>query len=114
MNGSGWSADVVSANKNLTCFYVSWYYDVSVEMTAKYSTGEIMMDVDVMNQQGSDDTVNNGNAWRPDNVSYNGQPNDRKKAGDQIIYESTPEAVAGYVRREGQGVQPHTSGAGWN
>lgn len=101
MNGSGWSADVVSANKNLTCFYVSWYYDVSVEMAAKYSTGEIMMDVDVMNQQGSDDTVNNGNAWRPDNVSYNGQPNDRKKAGDQIIYESTPEAVAGYVQGYG-------------
>ena len=64
-------------------------------------TDIVGVDVDVMNQQGSDDTVNNGNAWRPDNVSYNGQPNDKKKAGDQIIYESTPEAVAGYVQGYG-------------
>lgn len=100
-NGGGYAASSLTADHNLTCYYVSWYYDVSVEMTAKYSSGEIMMDVDVMNQQGSDDTVNNGNAWRPDNVSYNSQPDDKKQAGDQIIYESTPEAVAGYVQGYG-------------
>lgn len=93
--------EYLDANHNMSCYYVKWYYDVSVEVTA-YQGGHIMHDVDNMSDTfggGNGDT--NGNAARPDNASYTASGvTMADETGDWIQYESTPEAVCGYVAGE--------------